>query len=186
MREYVQTQKTPGFDIRVTGGQAIAADFTTFAEGDTKRSELAALPLIALVLLFVFGALVAAALPLVVSVLSITVAMAGLYLLTLLIPTSTFAQSIITLLSLGAGIDYALLMVNRFREELKRGDGSERAAYRTVLTAGRSVAFSGVTVAMAMAACCCRRFPLCGASASAGCWRCCSRCSAASRRCPPC
>ena len=152
VRDYVQTQKTLGFDIRVTGGQAIAADFTAFAEGDTKRSELTALPLTGLVLLFVFGALVAAGLPLLVSVLSITAAMAGLYLLTFLIPTSTFAQSIITLLSLGAGIDYALLMVNRFREELKRGDGSQRAAYRTVLTAGRSVAFSGVTVAMAMAA----------------------------------
>ncbi len=152
VRQYVGAQQQPGFGIRVTGGQAIAADFTTFAEGDTKRSELTALPLIALVLLFVFGALVAAALPLVVGVLSITVAMAGLYLLTLFIPTSTFAQSIITLLSLGAGIDYALLMVNRFREELKKGGGSEAAAYRTVLTAGRSVAFSGVTVAMAMAA----------------------------------
>ncbi|UWX64650.1 MMPL family transporter [Deinococcus rubellus] len=152
VREYVQTQKAPGFDIRVTGGQAIAADFTEFAEGDTKRSELTALPLTGMVLLFVFGALIAAGLPLLISLLSITAAMAGLYLLTFLIPTSTFAQSIITLLSLGAGIDYALLMVNRFREELKGGGGSERAAYRTVLTAGRSVAFSGVTVAMAMAA----------------------------------
>ncbi|AWN22065.1 hypothetical protein DKM44_01440 [Deinococcus irradiatisoli] len=152
VRQYVGDQQRPDFRVQVTGGQAIAADFTAFAEGDTKRSELTALPLIAVVLLFVFGALVAAALPLVVGVLSISVAMAGLYLLTLLIPTSTFAQSIITLLSLGAGIDYALLMVNRFREELKRGGGSEAAAYRTVLTAGRSVAFSGVTVAMAMAA----------------------------------
>ena len=152
IRAYVAAQEAPGFTVRVTGGQAIAADFTRFAEGDTKRSELAALPLIAVVLLLVFGALVAAALPLIVGGLSITAAMAGLYLLTLLIPTSTFAQSIITLLSLGAGIDYALLMVNRFREELKRGEGAELAAYRTVLTAGRSVAFSGVTVGLAMAA----------------------------------
>ncbi len=152
IRSYVQTRQATGFQTRVTGGQAIAADFTEFAEGDTKRSELTALPLTGLVLLFVFGALIAAGLPLLISVLSITAAMAGLYLLTFLIPTSTFAQSIITLLSLGAGIDYALLMVNRFREELKRGEGSQRAAYRTVLTAGRSVAFSGVTVAMAMAA----------------------------------
>ena len=152
VREYIQTREAPGFDIRVTGGQAIAADFTEFAEGDTKRSELFALPLIAALLLLVFGALVAAALPLAVGVLSITAAMAGLYLLTLLIPTSTFAQSIITLLSLGAGIDYALLMVNRFREELKKDSDSQAAAYRTVLTAGRSVLFSGVTVALAMAA----------------------------------
>ncbi|TSA87735.1 MMPL family transporter [Deinococcus detaillensis] len=162
IRTYVQSQKKAGFDTRVTGGQAIAADFTKFAEGDTKRSEMTALPLIALVLLFVFGALVAAALPLVVGGLSITTALAGLYLLTFLIPTSTFAQSIITLVSLGAGIDYALLMVNRFREELKSGAvgsaaaspeaASAEAAYRTVMTAGRSVLLSGAAVTLAMAA----------------------------------
>ena len=157
VRAYVAAHNSPELRVRVTGGQAIAADFTAFAEGDTKRSELTALPLTALVLLFVFGALVAAGLPLVIGLLSITTAMAGLYVLTLFIPTSTFAQSIITLVSLGAGIDYALLMVNRFREELVRADqkgrdGSRQAAYRTMLSAGRSVAFSGLTVAMAMSA----------------------------------
>jgi putative drug exporter of the RND superfamily len=152
VRSYVTAHNSPDFKVRVTGGQAIAADFTAFAEGDTKRSELTALPLTGLVLLFVFGALIAAGLPLVIGLLSITTAMAGLYFLTLLTPASTFAQSIITLVSLGAGIDYALLMVNRFREELVRGDGAERSAYRTMLSAGRSVAFSGLTVAMAMAA----------------------------------
>ncbi|WP_019588794.1 MMPL family transporter [Deinococcus apachensis] len=139
-------------DVRVTGGQAIADDFTAFAEGDTKRSEFAALPLTALVLLGVFGALVATGLPLAVGVLSITVAMAGVYGLTRVTEVSTFAQSVITMLGLGAGIDYALLMVNRFREELARDGNSRAAAARTVLTAGRSVLFSGLTVAIAMAA----------------------------------
>ncbi|WP_102126032.1 MMPL family transporter [Deinococcus planocerae] len=138
--------------VRVTGGQAIADDFTEFAEGDTKRSEFAALPLTALVLLLVFGALVATGLPLVIGVLSITVAMAGVYGLTRVTEVSTFAQSVVTLLGLGAGIDYALLMVNRFREELARDGDSRAAASRTVLTAGRSVLFSGLTVAIAMAA----------------------------------
>ncbi|UQN07551.1 MMPL family transporter [Deinococcus sp. QL22] len=141
----------PGLSIRITGGQAIADDFTAFAESDTKRSEFAALPLTALVLLLVFGALVATGLPLVVGVLSITVAMACLFGLTRVMEVSTFAQSIITLIGLGAGIDYALLMVNRFREELALDGDSRAAAARTVLTAGRSVAFSGVTVAIAMA-----------------------------------
>ncbi|PNY80747.1 MMPL family transporter [Deinococcus koreensis] len=189
VRAYVNTVDGPALDVRVTGGQAIADDFTYYAEVDTKRSEFAALPLIALLLVLVFGALVATALPLVVGVLSITVAMAGLYGLTLVTEVSTFAQSVITMLGLGAGIDYALLMVNRFREELKadvsgagraeRASGSGRgrsggddgtvpsslewsaaprgpgdsaaAASRTMLTAGRSVAFSGLTVAIAMA-----------------------------------
>lgn len=193
VREYAATQDSPALDIRVTGGQAIADDFTYYAEYDTKRSELVALPLIGALLLVVFGALVATGLPLAVGVLSISVAMAALYGLTHLMPVSTFAQSVITMLGLGAGIDYALLMVNRFREELNKdggesqtnptggsshndrtsGDGRatgavpvgreseesgrpripdpRRAADRTVQTAGRSVAFSGLTVAIAMA-----------------------------------
>lgn len=151
VREYAATQDSPALDIRVTGGQAIADDFTYYAESDTKRSELVALPLIGALLLVVFGALVATGLPLAVGVLSISVAMAALYGLTHLMPVSTFAQSVITMLGLGAGIDYALLMVNRFREELNRTPDPRRAADRTVQTAGRSVAFSGLTVAIAMA-----------------------------------
>ncbi|WP_026298877.1 MMPL family transporter [Deinococcus aquatilis] len=153
VREYAAKVEAsgPGLSIRITGGQAIADDFTAFAESDTKRSEFAALPLTALVLLLVFGALVATGLPLVVGVLSITVAMACLFGLTQVMEVSTFAQSIITLIGLGAGIDYALLMVNRFREELALDSDSRAAAARTMLTAGRSVAFSGVTVAIAMA-----------------------------------
>ena len=152
IRQYAQKSESAGLKVRVTGGQAIADDFTEFAESDTKRSEFMALPLIAVMLLLVFGALVATGLPLIIGVMSITVAMAGLYGLTHLMSVSTFAQSVITMLGLGAGIDYALLMVNRFREELKkRGGNSREAAARTVLTAGRSVAFSGTTVAIAMA-----------------------------------
>ena len=157
IRAYTDRQKAAGFTVQLTGGQAIADDFTEFAESDSKRSEFTALPLTALVLLLVFGALVATGLPLLMSVLSITVAMAGLYGLTTLTTVSTFAQSVITLIGLGAGIDYALLMVNRFREELRREQLGGRpdasaAARRTILTAGRSVAFSGLTVAIALAA----------------------------------
>ncbi len=157
IRAYTAGQQAAGFTVRLTGGQAIADDFTQFAESDSKRSEFTALPLTALVLLLVFGALVATGLPLLMSVLSITVAMAGLYGLTTLTTVSTFAQSVITLIGLGAGIDYALLMVNRFREELRREQlgglaDASAAARRTILTAGRSVAFSGLTVAIALAA----------------------------------
>lgn len=151
IRAYAAQAESPALDIQVTGAQAIADDFTEFTETDAKRSELFALPLIALLLLTVFGALVATALPLAVGVLSISVAMAILYALTLVMEVSSFAQSVVTMVGLGAGIDYALLMVNRFREELKRGGTSADAAARTTLTAGRSVLFSGATVAIAMA-----------------------------------
>lgn len=136
--------------VRVTGGQAIADDFAHFAEQDTKHSEMMALPLIAVMLLLVFGALVATGLPIVVGLMSITLSMAVLYGLTFVMPVNTFTQSIVTMLGLGAGIDYALLMVNRFREELTRRSAKEAAA-ATVLTAGRSVLFSGATVALALA-----------------------------------
>lgn len=151
IRAYAQQAESPALDIRVTGGQAIADDFTEFAETDTKRSEMVALPLIAVLLLTVFGALVATGLPLVVGMLSISVALAGLYGLTHVMTVSSFAQSVVTMLGLGAGIDYALLMVNRFREELKRRENAAEAAAYTVETAGRSVLFSGTTVAIAMA-----------------------------------
>ncbi len=151
VRAYTARTESAALDIRVTGGQAIGDDFTHFAESDTKRSELVALPLIGALLLVVFGALVATGLPLAVGMLSISVAMAALYGLTHVMAVSTFAQSVITMLGLGAGIDYALLMVNRFREELNRTPDPRRAAERTVQTAGRSVAFSGLTVAIAMA-----------------------------------
>ncbi|GGB65794.1 MMPL family transporter [Deinococcus soli (ex Cha et al. 2016)] len=151
VRAYTDRAESAALDIRVTGGQAIADDFTHFAESDTKRSELVALPLIGALLLVVFGALVATGLPLAVGMLSISVAMAALYGLTHVMDVSTFAQSVITMLGLGAGIDYALLMVNRFREELNRTPDPRLAAERTVHTAGRSVTFSGLTVAIAMA-----------------------------------
>ncbi|WP_261665376.1 MMPL family transporter [Deinococcus sp. Marseille-Q6407] len=146
-----QFEQAQGADIGVTGGQAIADDFTHYAEADTKRSELTALPLIGGVLLLVFGALVASGLPLVVGLTSITVTLALLYLLTGVMEVATFAQSVVTMLGLGAGIDYALLMVSRFREELGRGQSSAAAAHTAVLTAGRSVVWSGTTVMIAMA-----------------------------------
>ena len=152
VRAYVRGQESAAFDIRITGGQAIADDFVDFAEADSKRSEMMALPLIGGLLLLVFGALVATGLPLAVGMLSISVGMAGLYGLTRVMEVSSFAQSVVTMLCLGAGIDYALLMVNRFREELPRAGGEARlAAQRTVETAGRSVLFSGATVGIAMA-----------------------------------
>ncbi|WP_339094493.1 MMPL family transporter [Deinococcus sp. VB142] len=151
IRAYARQTDSAALDVRVTGGQAIADDFTELAEADTKRSELVALPLIAVLLLMVFGALVATGLPLVIGMMSISVAMAGLFGLTRFMEVSSFAQSVVTMLGLGAGIDYALLMVGRFREELKKRGTSAQAAARTVQTAGRSVLFSGATVAIAMA-----------------------------------
>ena len=152
IRREAKAVTVEGTQLIVTGATAITQDFIARSESDTKNSELGALPLTAVVLVFAFGALVAAGLPLLVGVLSITVSMGLLYALTLVMPVSSFAQSVITMLGLGAGIDYALLMVNRFREELANGRDPRQAAANTTRTAGRAVAFSGLTVAIAMGA----------------------------------
>ena len=152
IRHVVNAVRVPDTEFFVTGSSAVTHDFIVHAEADTKQSELTALPLTGLVLVLAFGALVAAGVPLVVGVSSITISLALLYPLTHIMLVSSFAQSVITLLGLGAGIDYALLMVNRFREELAAGVEPRQAAANTVRTAGRSVAFSGLTVAIAMAA----------------------------------
>lgn len=136
----------------VTGATAVTKDFLHMLEADIQRSELLALPLTGVVLLLAFGALVAAGIPLVIGVVAITTGMGFLFFLTLLGEVSSFAQSVITMLSLGAGIDYALMMVNRFREELGKGLSPREAAATTTKTAGRAVAFSGLVVAIAMGA----------------------------------
>jgi putative drug exporter of the RND superfamily len=142
----------PDTQLYVTGATAITKDFIERSESDTKRSEFAALPLTGLVLVLAFGALVAAGIPLIVGMLSITLSLALIYLVTYVFSVTSFAQSVVTMLGLGAGIDYALLLVNRFREELSSGRESRQAAANTVRTAGRAVGFSGLTVAIAMAA----------------------------------
>ncbi len=134
-----------------TGSTAVTRDFAELGVADAKRGETAALPLVAIVLVFAFGALVAAGVPIAVGLVSITVTLAALWVASHVVNVSSFALSVVTLLALGAGIDYALLMVNRFREELLAGRDPRQAAANTARTAGRAVIFSGLTVAVAMA-----------------------------------
>ncbi|GIW36480.1 MAG: membrane protein [Meiothermus sp.] len=152
LRRAARAAQTPEIRFYVTGATAVTKDFLHLLEADVKRSELMALPLTGLVLLLAFGALVATGLPLMVGVVAITTGLAGLFFLTYLGEVSSFALSVITMLSLGAGIDYALLMVNRFREELASGRSARTAAAITTQTAGRTVASSGLVVAIAMGA----------------------------------
>lgn len=152
LRREARAVQTSEIRFYITGATAVTKDFLHLLEADVKRSELMALPLTGLVLLLAFGALVATGLPLLVGVVAITTSLACLFFLTLWGEVSSFALSVITMLSLGAGIDYALLMVNRFREELAAGRPVQAAAAITTQTAGRTVAFSGLVVAIAMGA----------------------------------
>jgi RND superfamily putative drug exporter len=119
---------------------------------DLTKAELIAFPVLTLLLLFVFRSVIAAAIPLLLGVISIVGTLLVLRVMAGVTDTSVFALNIATGLSLGLAVDYALLMVSRYREEMGR-EGPTREAHRTtVRTAGRTAVFSGLTVAAAMIA----------------------------------
>jgi trehalose monomycolate/heme transporter len=115
------------------------------------RAEAFSLPVLLIVMLIIFGSLAAASLPLAIGGVAILGSFTALRLLTLVTTVSIYSVTITTILGLGLGIDYGLFMVSRFREELHRQDSVQDAVARTVATAGRTVAVSGVTVGMALA-----------------------------------
>jgi uncharacterized membrane protein YdfJ with MMPL/SSD domain len=140
-----------GLQTYVTGNLAINSDFDTYLAQDLQRAELASIPLSLIFLLLVFGTLVAALLPIGVGGAAVVAGVAGTLLLARFIDVSTYAINIVTLVGLGVAIDYSLLIVNRFREELQAGASTEAALERSMATAGRAVAFSGITVAIGLA-----------------------------------
>jgi RND superfamily putative drug exporter len=119
---------------------------------DLTKAELIAFPILALFLLFVFRGVVAAGIPLLIGVISIVGTLLVLRIMSGFTDTSLFALNIATGLSLGLAVDYALLMVSRYREEIGREGATREAHLRTVRQAGRTVVFSGLTVAAALAA----------------------------------
>jgi RND superfamily putative drug exporter len=145
----------PGLSTRVGGETAIDHDIDSQVAEDIGRAESLSMPLLLVLLVVVFGALAAASMPLVVGALAILGAFTALRLLTLVTDVSVFAINLVTMLGLGLAIDYALFVVSRFREELATQPpgpkGVEEALVRTVATAGRTVAFSGLIVAIALA-----------------------------------
>ncbi len=143
----------PGLTVRIAGGPAFYGDVQAVTESDLRRAELISLPLAAIALLFVFGSAVAAGVPLAVGGAAVLVALAGIFVVASLVPMSIFVLNLATLLGLGLGVDYSLLMTSRFREELARRQGPDRvgeAVRVTVSTAGRAVFFSGLTVLLGL------------------------------------
>ena len=140
-----------GLVVRLGGGEAIASDITTQVGEDIARAETISLPIVLVLLVIVFGGLTAASLPLAIGGLAILGSFTMLRLLSLATDVSIFAVNIVTMLGLGLAIDYALFVISRFREELHGGKTTEQALVRTMATAGRTVAFSGITVAISLA-----------------------------------
>jgi RND superfamily putative drug exporter len=113
---------------------------------DLKISEAISIPLTFILLVLVFGAMVASAMPLIVGIAAILGAFFILYLISLITGVSVYALNLVTGMGLGLGIDYALLMVNRFREELHNGKNVNDAIVNMMATAGKTVFYSGLTV----------------------------------------
>ena len=141
-----------GVTVRAGGTAMVYAQINAQTERDLLLMESIAIPLSFLVLVWVFGGLVAAALPMLVGGLAIVGSMSVLRLITLSTDISIFALNLSTAMGLALAIDYTLLIISRYRDELAEGRPREQALIRTMATAGRTVLFSAVTVALSMAA----------------------------------
>src|SRR4051812_25631213 len=140
----------PPLVTHLVGQSAVNYDVQKASAKDLVKVERFTLPIVALLLILVFGSVIAASVPLVMGVVSVAAALAVVYLLALASDVSIFALNIGTMIGLGLAIDFSLIMVSRFREEL-RSAPLEEALERTLQTAGRSITFSGITLALTMA-----------------------------------
>ena len=139
-----------GFTLYAGGVGVVGHAITKKISDDLKIAEAISIPLTFILLAFVFGALAASAMPLIVGVSAILGAFFILYLISLFTEVSVYALNLTTGMGLGLGIDYALLMVNRFREEIHHGKSVEDAVVTTMATAGKTVFYSGMTVLVTM------------------------------------
>ena len=137
-----------GAEVHVSGFGAVTKAINEQIESDIIRAEIVAIPIVIILLLFVFGSLVAAGLPLFVGGLAILGSFFVIWVASQFTDVSIFSLNLIT--GLGLGIDYSLLVVNRFREERAAGNDVRTSVINTVASAGKTVVFSGLTVALVL------------------------------------
>ncbi|MEU4675951.1 efflux RND transporter permease subunit [Micromonospora sp. NPDC023737] len=143
--------ETPGVRTQTGGNVPFLEEANTRTTEDITRAELLSMPILLVLLVLIFGGLVAAATPLLIGGLAILGGFIAVRVVNLFTEVSIFAINVITLIGLGMAVDYALFMVSRFREELATGHSTSEAVRRTMATAGRTVLVSGLTIALAMA-----------------------------------
>ena len=136
--------------VQATGLLAINNGFNDVLQADLRRAETVSLPLALVLLLVVFGSLVAALVPLGVGVLAVVGGIAGMFLVARVTDVSVYALNVVTLIGLGVAIDYSLFITNRFREEMRRGHSGNNALAIAMATSGRAITFSGLTVAIGL------------------------------------
>jgi len=140
-----------GVKVSLTGGPVLNADMNKASQDDLAKAEKIGLPIALIVLLFAFGGVIAAVIPLIIGLISVVSAMGFLYLLGDQMNLSVFLLNVIPMIGLALGIDFALLLINRFREELKEKT-VEESVIIAVSTAGKSIAFSGLCVFLGLSA----------------------------------
>jgi RND superfamily putative drug exporter len=138
--------------VGIGGAGEVFNQIEAQAEKDLKKAELLTFPITVVLLVLVFGSVVAACLPLGVGALAVLGTFLVLRLVTSFTDVSIFAHNLTTAMGLGLAIDYSLFVVSRYREELRHGYDPDQAVTRSLHTAGRTVAFSALTVAISLAA----------------------------------
>lgn len=149
--ELAASLRVPGLETKLTGYSALADAISNQSRHDLVVAESISIPLTAIVLVLVFGGVVAAALPVAVGSLAVVGALGAVGVLSRFTEVSVFAMNVVSLLGLGLAIDYGLFLVGRFREELGEGRSVEEAVTRTLSTAGRTVLFSALLLMCAFA-----------------------------------
>ncbi len=141
-----------GMTVQVAGVQPLVYEINQGMQADIHRAELIALPLVAILLFFIFGGVTAALLPVLVGGLTIVASQGIMRIVMSFVEVNAFASAVVTLVSLGLAIDYGLFVVSRFREEIAEGRTPEEAVARTVASAGRTVLFSASIIAASLGA----------------------------------
>jgi uncharacterized membrane protein YdfJ with MMPL/SSD domain len=138
--------------VVATGQVPINLAFNRTLEQDLQRAEYVALPITLILLVLIFASIIASLLPISVGVLAIIGGVGGTLFLARFTDVSQYAINVVTLIGLGVAIDYSLFIVNRFRDELAAGASREDAIAKSMSTAGRTITFSGITVAVGLSA----------------------------------
>ncbi len=150
IRDTLTANKSEGFSTQLAGQATLNADFTTIAEEDAKKGESIGVMVALVVLVVVFGAIVAALVPIGMGIAAIAIALGITALVGQIVEFNLFVTNIISMIGLAVGIDYSLFIVSRFREERKKGFDKLEAIGAAGATANRAVFFSGMTVVLAL------------------------------------
>ena len=150
LREVLDANTSDGFTTQLAGQATMNADFTTIAEEDARKGESIGIMVALVVLVVVFGAIIAALVPIGMAIVAIGIALGITALVGQIVEFNLFVSNIISMIGLAVGIDYSLFIVSRFREERKKGFEKLEAIGAAGATANRAVFFSGMTVVLAL------------------------------------